>query len=376
MSTDVTNPFLEDDDSDTLDVETCGSTAVDSSVSSDRMPWERDYTDEQRAEMKARKAAGEWLPGHKKHKGSYHRRDVTDKDLDLLAFIARFKYSTERQMTLIAGVQARTVYKRMMGLRELKLVQRVDVPGANRLWLTTQRANTLLEQSGRIQHDEVRLMREKDIALDQLAHTLAVNQTAAWLMRGMPVGDHVPDWVRVPYAMDALMSEYQVRRGWEQFLNTQNTEIMDRGHAGARRRSEVVARVKARNLEINEMHDDEPSLWTLSNSNAKNNETKQFHYPDLVINRESVRDGPVPESIAFEIELTAKNRGETAKILRMFKDDRITYKHVVWVVQSQAMQRHLIREDQEVGLIKDGRMTIIGLRDVDGTLFTDRPWRL
>lgn len=376
MSSDITNPFLDDENEDTLVVESHDSTAVDSSVSSERKPWERDYTDEQRAEMKARKAAGELLPGHKKHKGSYHRRDVTDKDLDLLAFIARFKYSTERQMTLIAGVQARTVYKRMMGLRELKLAQRVDVPGANRLWLTTQRAHTLLEQSGRIQHNEVRLMREKDIALDQLAHTLAVNQTAAWLMRGMPVGDHVPDWVRVPYAMDALISEYQVRKGWEQFLNTQNTEIMDRGHAGARKRAEVASRVKAGKLAVDEMHDDEPSLWTLSNSNAKSNKTKQFHYPDLVINRESMRDGSKPQSIAFEIELTAKNRGETARILRMFKDDRMTYKHVVWVVQSQAMQRHLIREDREVGLVEDGRMTIIGLRGSDGSLFTDRPWTL
>lgn len=195
-------------------------------------------------------------------------------------------------------------------------------------------------------------------------------------MRGMPVGDHVPDWVRVPYAMDALISEYQVRKGWEQFLNTQNTEIMDRGHAGARKRAEVASRVKAGKLAVDEMHDDEPSLWTLSNSNAKSNKTKQFHYPDLVINRESMRDGSKPQSIAFEIELTAKNRGETARILRMFKDDRMTYKHVVWVVQSQAMQRHLIREDREVGLVEDGRMTIIGLRGSDGSLFTDRPWTL
>lgn len=376
MSDDVMNPFLDDDDElyeANVDVK---DAAVSDEVAGDSKPWERDYTDEERADMKARASAGEVLPGHKKHRTTYHRRDVTDKDLDLLAFIARFKYSTEQQLTLIADVQRRTVYKRLMGLSEMKLVNVFDVPGARRLWMTTQRAHVLLQQSGRILGDEVRLMKEKDIALDQLAHTLAVNQTAAWLLRGLPLSDDSSAWLRLPYAMKSLLSEYQVRRGWEQLMNANDTSKQDRGIIGARRREEVERAVKDGKIKINEVHEYEPSLWTLSDKNAKGNATKQFHYPDLVVNRESLRDGAKPESIAFEIELTAKNRGETARILRMFKNDTMTYKHVVWVVQSDAVGRHIKREDREVGLERDGRMSFIPLVSAEGTMFTDRPWRL
>lgn len=376
MNDDVVNPFLDNDDElydNDVDVE---DTGVSDDETDERKPWERDYTDEERADMKARTSAGEVLPGHKKHKTTYHRRDVTDKDLDLLAFLARFKYSTEQQLTLIADVQRRTVYKRLMGLREMKLANVVDVPGAHRLWMTTQRAHVLLQQSGHILGDEVRLMKEKDVALDQLAHTLAVNQTAAWLMRGLPLDDDSSAWLRLPYAMNLLLSEYQVRRGWEQLMNVNDTSKQDRGFIGARRRSEVVRDVNDGKIKVDEMHEREPSLWTLSDKNAKGNNTKQFHYPDLVVNRESVREGGKPESIAFEIELTAKNRGETASILRMFKKDTMTYKHVVWVVQSDAVGRHIKREDRDVGLERDGRMSFIPLVSAEGTMFTDRPWRL
>lgn len=376
MNDDVVNPFLDNDDElydNDVDVE---DTGVSDDETDERKPWERDYTDEERADMKARTSAGEVLPGHKKHKTTYHRRDVTDKDLDLLAFIARFKYSTEQQLTLIADVQRRTVYKRLMGLREMKLVSVIDVPGAHRLWMTTQRAHVLLQQSGHILGNEVRLMKEKDVALDQLAHTLAVNQTAAWLMRGLPLNDDSSAWLRLPYTMTSLLSEYQVRKGWEQLMNAHDTSKQDRGFIGARRREEVERAVKDRKIKINEVHEHEPSLWTLSDKNAKGNATKQFHYPDLVVNRESVRDGAKPESIAFEIELTAKNRGETARILRMFKKDTMTYKHVVWVVQSEAVGRHIKREDRDVGLERDGRMSFIPLVSAEGTMFTGRPWRL
>lgn len=376
MVDDVTNPFLDSDDDafeDDVDVD---ETAENDDVVDDQKPWERDYTDEQRAEMKARRASGEYLPGHKKHKTTYHRRDVTEKDLDLLTFITRFKYSTEQQLTLIANVQHRTVYKRLMGLRELKLVNVIDVPGARRLWITTQRAHALLRQSGLIVGEDVRLIKEKDVALDQLAHTLAVNQMAAWLMRGLPLNDDAPDWIRTPYALNALLSEYQIRRGWEQLVSEDKSSTQDRGFIGYRRRREVVARVNDGKLPISEMHDDEPSLWTLSEKNAVSNNAKQFHYPDLVVDREPVRTNSEPQSIAFEIELTAKNRGETAKILRMFKNDTMTYKHVVWVVQSKAVQRHIRREDREVGLEKEGRMSFAPLLSSAGTLFTDRPWTL
>lgn len=57
---------------------------------------------------------------------------------------------------------------------------------------------------------------------------------------------------------------------------------------------------------------------------------------------------------------------KTTKNLRKRKGDRVKCRRIIWVGQSQAMKRHLIREDREVGIIEAGHTAIIGLRDAGG----------
>lgn len=381
MVDDVINPFLDDeDDAFEDDVDVVGASVSDG-VSGENKPWDRDYTDEQRADMQARRDAGEYLPGHKKHTTTYRRRNVTDKDLDLLAFMARLKFSTEQQLTLIANVQRRTVYKRLMGLLEMKLVNVNSDTGFGRIWFTTQRANTILTEAGRITGDDVRLIRQKDITPEGgIGHTLATNQTAAWLMRGMPLSDKFPKWLRMPYTLNALISEYQIRKGWEQLMHEGDRTTYDAGFIGHRRRMAAEQSVKNGELSVREMHDEEPSLWTLSDADATAHKTKQFHYPDLVLNRESIREDiredSTPVSVAFEIELTPKNRGETERILRMFKNDTTTYRYLVWIVKNDAVERHIMREDRKVGLGDTGRMTVLPIIGPDARRFDGPTWKL
>lgn len=120
-------------------------------------------------------------------------------------------------------------------------------------------------------------------------------------------------------------------------------------------------------------HRREPSLWTIAVKNAKSKKAKQSHQPDLVVNCEALREGSEPVSIAFEIELTAKNRGETASILRSFKEDETRYAQIVWVVQSEDVRKHIKEEDQGIGMIETGRMKALPLLGVDGEPFTAPP---
>lgn len=129
MATDITNPFLDDEDElDSRLVDDEQAAENDVEATTERRPWERDYTAEERADMAARRAAGELLPGHKRA-STYRRRDITDRDLQLLAFIARFKYATEAQLAMLSNVLPKTAYKRMMGLRELGMAACEHVPG-------------------------------------------------------------------------------------------------------------------------------------------------------------------------------------------------------------------------------------------------------
>lgn len=342
-------------------------------------PWERDYTDDELADRKARRAAGEHLPGTKKHKTKYRRRWITDKDIELLTFIARFKYSTSRQLGVVSNTNWRTVHKRLLGLEEINMVRRVEREGVRLLWIVTQAGMNWALQSGIDATDaDVRLMRPDDVSLTDLSHTLAVNQTAAWMMRGMPVQNNVPDVVKTPYGLDAFVSEYQVRSGWNMLLNDYDLTKMHRGAIGENNLRRVVEQVKRGEVSIDEFITDNPSLWTLAADNGGAKGLRQFKHPDLVLNRESLRTkkDSKPKSVAIEVELTPKPISEVTRSLRMYERDRYIYGHVLWVVNSNAMVKRLVKADKEVGLLKSRRMSIAPLIGNDGKPFGEQAWKL
>jgi DNA-binding MarR family transcriptional regulator len=383
----VENPFLDDIDDAVEDDVDGDETAVSDSVSGElNRPWERDYTDEERQELNRRAKAGELLPGRKKRTSAYSRRDVTEIDLDILTFLAHFKYSTDGPLATFADVKRRTVYRRMMGLREMKLVNRVDVPAARRLWLVTDKGRRVLEEAQRINQGDVRRIRPEEVTLDQLGHNLAIAQTAAWLTRGMPKFEGMQRWMSMPYSVDALVSEYKIRRGWESLIFGNKDKLdkkfdsgermYSRGRVGEKHRIEQFDRASQGEVSYDQLFADEPSLWTLSNAKHAEDVTKEFHYPDLVINREAQRESEKPVSIALEIELTVKNKGEVARIVRMFKQDRQAYAAQVWVVSSPAVKRHIESVFKQLGVDSSPAFRIIPLFDSDGNEHTGHPWKL
>jgi predicted transcriptional regulator len=383
----VENPFLDDfDDAVEDDVDVDETAASDSGSGEHNMPWERDYTDEERQELNRRAKAGELLPGRKKRTSAYSRRDVTEIDLDILTFLAHFKYSTDGPLATFANVKRRTVYRRMMGLREMKLVNRVDVPGARRLWLVTDKGRRVLEEAQRINEGDVRRIRPEEVTLDQMGHNLAIAQTAAWFTRGMPPFEGDQKWMSMPFAVDSLTSEYKLRSGWQALIADNKDKLEKRfdsgkrmythGEIGEKHRKQQFERASQGDVSYDQLFADEPSLWTLSNANHAEDVTKEFHYPDLVINREAQRTSSKPVSIALEIELTVKNKGELARIVRMFKQDRHAYKAQVWVVSSPVVKRHIESVFKQLGVDSSPFYSIIPLFDSDGNEHTGHPWKL
>lgn len=386
MEHDIENPFLDELDdvqSDTQDEE---RSSLDSSESTASKPWERDYTDEERQELNRRAASGELLPGRKRRRSAYSRRDVTDIDLQMLTFIAQFKYATDGPLATFAEVQRRTAYRRMMGLREMKLVHRVDVPGARRLWVVSDKGRRVLEDTQSVDEGDVRKMRPDEVTLDQMGHNLAIAQTAAWLTRGMPKFDGKLKWMSVPYALDALTSEFKIRQGWDTLMSANSEKLAQttlegkklntRGSVGTKYADEQFSRAHRGEVQYDRLFADAPSLWTLSNANHVEARTMQFHYPDLVLNHESKRSSIKPESIAFEIELSVKNQGELARIMRMYKADRRTYKGCVWVVGSPAVKRHIESVAKEIGYEDSKLLVFVPLFDSNGHVHDEYPWKL
>lgn len=366
----VENPFLDDiddavEDEAIVEDTAVSDTAVEQEITNDEL---RDDAVDMSVSSSERSS---------KRVSRYRRRVITDKDLDLLTFIARFKFASEKQLILLMNVTRKTVYKRLMGLREIGMCKVHQDVSPNRVWSVTGKALQWLAEAGRIDINDVTEV--KDISSSTLGHTLAINQAALWLMRGHPTKKGLPPDLTIPYSIDSFVSEYQIRSAWGAFKATEREKIKKygEGYTGSIHHDQVWKEAKEKNMRAAEIHARFPSLWTIALREAKNKHAKHSHVPDLVVNRESLRERhDKPVSFAFEIELNAKNRGETADILRSFKEDSTRYAHVFWVVSNHSVARHIRREDEEIGMLNSGRMHILPLLNNDGVRLTDPAWRL
>lgn len=347
--TTVENPMLVDDD--------------DAAPSK---PWERDYTDEQRQEMKRRKDAGEVLPGHKRKKTVYGRRDITAIDLRIMQHIGVHKACSSGGAAVLLGVTQRTASRRLAGLKELKLVNCHEI-GKNYYWYLTPKGADLLVQEGYATEDDLTTGRDDRFDLAAASHTLAVSMTAAHFVAG----------TEGP-AIDAkqIIGETAIRRAWGRAAgNFEKKDLYGRGYAGEQLKLATIQKLKAGSLAWDQVMEQAPALWTVTTrKDANAPQGRQFHHPDLVVNLEAGR-GRAPQSIAVEVELSAKKAAEYEAILTTYKNDPFVYAKVVWVIRDSNIHKLITAAAEKVGL-KPERLGFDVLRGADGERFDGFAWKL
>jgi hypothetical protein len=343
------NPLLDDDEDD-----------------APAKPWERDYTDEQRQEMKRRKGAGELLPGHKRRKTVYGRRDITGIDLHLMQHIGVHKACSSSVAAVLLGVTQRTASRRLAGLKELKVVNCHEI-GKNLYWYLTPKGADLLEQESYAVADDMTTGRSDQFDLAAASHTLAVSMTAAHLVAGT-TGD----------AIDAkqIIGETAIRRAWGRAAgNFEKKDLYGRGYAGEQLKRSVIQRIKAGSLAWPQVMNEAPALWTITTvKDANAPRGRQFHHPDFVVNFEAGR-GRTPQSIAFEVELSAKKATDYEAILNTYKNDLFVYAKVVWVIRDENISKLITTAAEKVGLPSD-RLGFDLLRGADGERLDGFAWRI
>jgi hypothetical protein len=346
--TTVENPFLDDEDA------------------AASKPWERDYTDEERAEMKRREDAGEVLPGHKRRKTVYRRRDITAIDLRLMQHIGVHKACSSSVAAVLLGVTQRTASRRLAGLKELKVVNCHEI-GKNLYWYLTPKGADLLVQEGYAAADDLTTGRSDQFDLAAASHTLAVSMTAAHFVAGT-----------AGTAVDAkqIIGETAIRRAWGRVAgNFEKKDLYGRGYAGEQLKRSIVQRIKAGSLAWDQVMNEAPALWTVTTQKDANAPRgRQFHHPDLVVNLESGR-GRAPQSIAFEIELSAKKASDYEAILTTYKNDLFVYAKVVWVVRDTNVHALITAAAEKVGLNPD-RLGFDLLRGADGERLDGFAWQI
>lgn len=338
----IDNPFLDDEDE----------------------PWQREYTAEQRTEMKRLKAAGDLLPGHKRRKSTYSRRDLTKIDFRLMRHIGVHKGCSSSIAGVLLSVTERTAHRRLLGLRELRLVDRHEVPGCRMFWYLTPKGKELLVMAGTATEDDLTVGRPDAFDLAAMGHTLAVSMTAAQL--SVKAADP-----------EQLIGETAIRRTWSRASEPFATkkELYGKGYAGEQLKRAVLLKLKKGELTWEQAMASTPALWTLTARLEQPMTMMQFHHPDFVIDCEAGRTGSRPQSIAVEVELTTKKDSEYERILRTYAKDPFVYSKVIWVVRSKAMQQKIEQAAAKVGLPAE-KLGFDLLRDATGAPFGGFPWTL
>jgi len=327
-------------------------------------PWQRQHTAEQRTEIQRRKDAGELLPGHKRRRSTYSRRDLTPIDFRLMRHIGVHKGCSSRIGGVLLSVTERTAHRRLLGLRELRLVDRHAVPGCRMFWYLTPKGKDLLVMAGAATEDDLTVGRPDAFDLAAMGHTLAVSMTAAQL--SVKAADP-----------EQLIGETAIRRAWirasEPFAPKK--EMYGKGYAGEQLKRAVLLKLKEGQLTWEHAMASTPALWTLTARLEQPMTMMQFHHPDFVVDCEAGRSGARPQSIAVEVELSTKKDSEYERILRTYAKDPFVYRQVIWVVRSAAMRTKIQQAAVKVGLPPE-RLDFDLLRGADGEAFTGFPWTL
>lgn len=326
---------------------------------------------------------------------------ITPKQVEDMRFLAVFKYANAKQVAKKNAETEDTARKRLNRLRDRGLVLSNKIYGTKPVYFLSQEGMIL---SG---YDYKTLMKN-DINLSTLSHTFGLNHIASCLHGAVVdvldfngAGETWPtknrryfDEKTMRYKTDYgenIVSEYEI----QSYLSRRRQNIKGDIYKPAARadiktdydiwkrelqeikdsddKQSIKRRLREHVYSSPEMMHENQWMWTLFPDNPP---TLVHHVPDLVVKRPRNLDGS-PNSIAVELELTAKNSDESyVKTLTAYLDDQRMYSQVVWVSPTKAIRTKLEKIAKDVGLWESGKIRIIPLYYEDGEWGNNPLWLL
>lgn len=313
----------------------------------------------------------------------YHRRDMTDKDLIVLAFLERFKLATTKQMAILLGVKRGSANWRLLGLKEIGLVDQERIPTMPVLWFLKPKGKKVLDNAFHFDNRAPKNLHNPGaVSSGTISHVLFEGQIAAQIVAGLRPLDRIEPLEQLSgiEKMAQIVDETFLRSSWgkETFNKMEDSkQAGQRGYVIATRAAESLVAGK---VSYSEVLEENPSMWTLTVPPGWRNDCKEFHYPDLVIDLEYTREDKAPVSYAVEIELSPKSSVELKKILTTFKISMEKsavpiYRKVIYVIPDDKVKRGVLKAAKSVGLTPD-QLVFVTLKDLEGQRFTGRVWEL
>lgn len=331
------NPFLDDDNLDET-AEIAPKTRT--------VPWGKDHTEAELAEIAAIKAAGGTPPGHKKSNGSvYNRQVITDIDNYVVRFLLTFRYAKPRQIAQLLGVTYETANRRLCGLAEKTPTAGLTVSrkvAGRSTFFATAKAAKKLEEANKIDPDSFTLYNPNETP-QYPDHTLAVNQ---FIVHAMSGSNQIVQKMRPP-TFDELISEHRIQKIWAREISSDRSQ--PEGFTAERFRIKAAAALKNGTVAPSDLLAEFPTLWIPSvTTESKHGSSRR---PDLIINNEARRTSLKPVSIAVEVEITKKTPSRYDRIFEIYKNDKITYAGVFWVCGNAEIKKLVKAAAERAGML-------------------------
>lgn len=305
----------------------------------------------------------------------YSRKRITDKDMVLMEFLARFKFASAPQLAQLSltedgtPVAVKTAHRRLLGLKEAGYVKSGDAIGSRTLWYLTKKGFDTVEAGDNFVSGDGRRINGGALETTQVGHYLATNQVAVQLLTGR---QHFFDLAAESVDLWHLMSEYQIDQAWSRWKqNTHARADAPKSVEEKKNHWETAHYIAWRDAKEKQWTKAEhPELWTLGRPH-RDATYSGYHHPDLVW----LPNGDERRAVALEVEVSVKDPASYQRILRNYKLNTSGYEAVVWICNSRQIAKRLLAAQEAVGLSADF-MKVVPLRTFDGQPFLDRAWKL
>lgn len=316
-------------------------------------PWETKKSAGTKKKQAANKSSAT-PAGHKKRDPNkkYNRRDITPRDLTVIHFIAKFRYSTSRIMAKVLGVKEFTAYKRLLGLEEFGYTARHNT-GLGYIWTVNQRAISALEMHGwDVPTRKAYRFDPNSFDHNGMKHSLAIQWVALQAVRGELANQRNGGRFPTNIQWEQVIPEQAMRAG---------RQVLGGNVALRKSKEEDLNKVWSGKMTWQEMFEETPAHWIITGKSYNN----LMKIPDMAISFEHSRKSDEPISAAFEVELTRKSPEDYRQIFKAYAQDRHTYTGVIYVTDSERTAQVVREAAQDVGFTK---LQVLPLLDDDGNI--------
>lgn len=283
---------------------------------------------------------------------------ITPRDLDMIAFLARFRYAQGVQIARYVGSSRKSVDQRLTKLGKAGLLRREDISQGQGLWTPTAMGLAASDM-------DFAAIGSGKISPVTLAHTLGLVNLAISLEKGYENILGLADFgemnrvnsagVLVPG--ETLVSEREIRQSQARWKSYMVRTDMERAYMRALedwRAGDV-------SLPSPEFEVGNEAMFILWATRAGRSD----HIPDMVVTKPREFDGS-PASLAIELELSVKPMKEWRRIMSTFAEDNSLYSHVHYFTHKKNIAQGLTDVAKSVGLVEQGRFTVHSYKPANG----------